>query len=301
MIVFILFIFVVLFIFFIVIVMQRNAITLPYKSTLLQDNNYNPSVVDDGNHIVYSFRKTPSALGSCRKRILQHKLDFGPSSHIILKDGIEYEIERKVDFTEEDGRLLYIDNRYYLFVTRKYKNKSNTMGFIEFIINDTITVISEGEFNIPGCQKNWSPVKINNSIYLVANISPITIVYLFDGKEITLHKSIRTNFDEIRGGTQLIQINDKLYGIGHTKHWLYGFKHVIYCMDLDFNLCSLSENFIFDRSNFRFDVPGMIEFASGITKINNMIHVTYGVWNENSSSIDIPIFNFVSMANTFKN
>jgi hypothetical protein len=280
-------------------VIQRNVESLPYKSySIGTEKQYNPSISSD---LVYSFRSTDYGGGSLIRTIVEkHQSSFGPSTNYIVKDDKEYKIESPLGFSEEDGRLVYArwSDCYYLFINRYYKTRPNPMGYIQFKFeNDSLIVISRGEFKNEHVEKNWTPVVMDETIYLVSFLNPTT-VYIFNQEtndiEFYLQKDfIKTPFG-MRGGSQMIQIGDKLYGVGHpASNLLKGYRHFFYCFDLEFNLISISDLFVFDNYNIRVDIPAIIEFASGIAKIKNNIRITYGVFNSHSSYIDIPITYFI--------
>ena len=121
-------------------------------------------------------------------------------------------------------------------------------------------------------QKNWAPYVDGDNVLLVQFINPLKIYKYFPRtNDLSLWSSqelCKTDL-KIRGGTQLVKIDNMLIGIGHTKSLCDGFKHVVYIIDyISKKLVSHSNEFVFDKLNFRVDLQPIIEFASGMVKLN---------------------------------
>lgn len=291
---------------------SRHVFILPYTTHNLlipkiadeQVRLYNPSISLYQNQPTYSFRSSSKGLGSIMNHIKQGGIsrNVGKSHHIItsphFKDFV-IPANESDHYTEEDGRLVYVENTntFILFVTRNfYGKRPNVMGFIKFEPHQQ-KILSSGELTFKDShlhpQKNWAPYVDGDDILLVQYINPLQI-FKFSPRNHNLKLWSSQNICDIpfklRGGTHLIKIENTLFGIGHTKSFSKGFRHVIYLIDYNTKkLISYSDEFVFDKSNFKIDVPPIIEFASGMIILDtHFVRITFGVWNQTCHYIDVP-------------
>ena len=186
----------------------------------------------------------------------------------------------------EDARLVCWDNKLYMTGVRRdtTTNGEGRMELSEIVVgSDTVREISR--IRIPPhkdpnsyCEKNWMPfldlpyhyIKWSNPSEIV-KVDPLTQTSktIFDGK-------YTYTSNDFRGGSQVIQHNDKYLAIIHDvdlfnsevgrKDAIY--RHRFVYWDKNFNMVKFSEPFSI--------IGGDVEFSIGIAKHYNQFLITFG-------------------------
>ena len=193
--------------------------------------------------------------------IKNNNLEF--KKHKTLIDGIE------------DIRLIELNNKIYFIGTCRFVSEDNKNKMVLGKLDDNYETesIIELKYKDTECEKNWMPFIKDNKLLLVYSLSPLTIlepdlktgickIYKYDSK---------INYNEIRGGSQGILLDDYYYFIIHNvrihnnvRHYL----HRIIKLNQNLELVSISKSFYFIELG--------IEFVAGLCSYNNDIQISFG-------------------------
>ena len=221
----------------------------------------------------------------------------------------------------EDGRLFSWEDRLFLCGVRRdcYDNKGTgrmELCEIEQVDGEWIEV---GRFPIPApgnndsyCEKNWMPV-IDMPWHFVKWTNPTEVVK-FDVvtgtcTQVHLDEKNRYNFRrDLRGGTQVININDKQrIAITHEVDLfkdIFGRKdghymHRIVVWDENWNITHSTKEFTFMgcQHDVTKDLKYGIEFATGLAFHNGFALISYGFQDNACFVMKVPekvFFEFLS-------
>jgi hypothetical protein len=213
----------------------------------------------------------------------------------------------------EDGRLFVWKKQLWgLFSGYSYHDNkhSNTMVLCLFIDNkiDRSFLIHSpfDEFR----EKNWMPLVIKEDLYFVYSIEPLIIFKYLDNKLINVNDSVSANTIHTKkypfsGSSPFICINNEYLAVVHKRHSLnplyklylkikkyifsfvnistdynvkkIQFLHYFVLLDSSFDKITISKPFYFEEIG--------VEFAAGISILDNKIYLSYGVLDKLSKII----------------
>lgn len=177
------------------------------------------------------------------------------------------------------------NSRIYLF---------NTDSKVEYIIN----------YALQKNEKNWTPFVSNNQLYLVYTINPLTILKIncHNGTVIDIIRhpiNTRIGLKNLRGGSNLINIDNYYLGVGHIQVDLKYYYHFFYRISnqYPFSLIDVSTLFNFYISkntfiaykNYKGDCFNNIQFCCGIFKDIDGLVLSMGIGDMHSELIKIPM------------
>jgi len=129
-------------------------------------------------------------------------------------------------------------------------------------------------------QKNWSPFEYKGKLLCEYSLRPHKLLEIDIEKGTTdyAYTSDESEFDirlghALRGGAPPVLIGDYYLGVGHTRtrgtanyyHFFYTFEAVA-----PFNITGVSKIFKFDKAD-------VIQFAAGLSYLDGIVYVSYGV------------------------
>jgi len=186
----------------------------------------------------------------------------------------------------EDARLISWMSKVYLSGTKWSLHKGTELGRINLVDINSPTKCIEipiPKFTESKCEKNWMPI-LDKPFSWVRWTSPTEIVqyHQLEGHLDSYKKtSVRTEFS-IRGGTQLVKVNDYYLAFAHSVDYHnmnYGkvnydyYAHLL-IFDNDLNLIFISDRFKFMNDK--------IEFHNGLTHYKDKLIVTFSI-DDNAS------------------
>lgn len=270
---------------------------------------FNPSITIYEGKPMYSIRVCKPRHGTFLSSLTESGFRGGfHSTHKIIYDNTEiYELPSGDTYTYEDARIhAKEDGSVYAFVCTYYFGLQPSQiscvhfnPFTQTILNST--VLSSDEF-ASTTQKNWVTHYEDGKFIIIPFLNPLTI-YEFDPNtnamtHLKTCPKIDIPYDTFRGSSQLITVDNMLIGISHSKRTYLGYTHNAYIIDKEtLTLKSYSNSFIFNRKHFKLDIPILIEFVSGLAKLNSTTaRITFGVFNVKAMYVDIALTDLVAMA-----
>lgn len=250
---------------------------------------------------------TTPRLISRRVRPIIHQWKKTTFSHVIIYNNTQiYELPTFDTYTYEDARIHAMsDGSVYAFVCKyQFNTQPSQIACLHF--NPfTQTLLDEHVLHVeeyaPTTQKNWVTYYENGHFLVIPFLNPLTIyTYHPITKTLQLVQSnpkYELSVTHFRGSTQLIKKDAEYIGISHARDGWKGYTHNVYIINADtMTLTSYSKSFVFDKHNYRLDLPILIEFASGMAKLDETTaRITFGVFNEKAMYVDIPIQDLVEM------
>jgi tetratricopeptide (TPR) repeat protein len=204
----------------------------------------------------------------------------------------------------EDVRLVEWEGKFYCSGVRR-DTTTNGQGRIELseieFQKDGIKEIKR--YRIPSpendnsyCEKNWMPI-IDKPFHYIKWSNPTQVVKVSLEKEdsvscetIHLNKdSYLDGYADFRGGSQIIPYKNGYIGLVHETFLFRSeldrknaeYKHRFLYWDNNFNLINISPSFHF--------MDGMIEFAAGLSIINDFCFVTFAFQDNASFVLKFPV------------
>jgi hypothetical protein len=199
----------------------------------------------------------------------------------------------------EDGRIVRWYDKLYIIGVRRdtTTNGEGRMELSEIEIYDQ-KVIEVNRIRIPGigdnksyCEKNWVPI-IDMPFHFVKWHNGTEVVY-FDQEQNTTTTVIQHHWKDLgcadlRGGSQIIPFQDGYLSLTHTtylfkspagrKDGIYRHRFVIF--NKDFEIQKISSEFSFLGAD--------VEFAIGMTEIQNNILITFGFQDNAAYVLKMP-------------
>jgi|GEM_PF-3028152 len=175
----------------------------------------------------------------------------------------------------EDVRLFIWDGLYAIGVAHTRSKNLSTQVLMKI---DGLKVVKYWPLQSPfghSVEKNWVPIVIGKSLFLVYSFHPLIIFEFKNDKlEKVKHDDVGNISYGLRGGSPFIRFSNKYIAIGHYKGFKsegkFYYRHFFVTMDENLNIEEESEPFFIHK-------PG-VEFACGIyydKKLDELI-ISYG-------------------------
>jgi hypothetical protein len=199
----------------------------------------------------------------------------------------------------EDGRLVEWDDKLFLSGVRR-DTTVNGVGRMELseIVYKKDKAIEKSRFRIPApgnndsyCEKNWMPVLNKKYTYVKwTNSTEVVEVNPEDKtcKTIVLVEQKKLNTSDLRGGSQVVFLNDHYLALVHEvdlykseagrKNAIYTHRFVVW--NKDFEIIEVSESFSF--------MGAKIEFCCGMADYQDKLLVTFGFQDNAAYLLGIP-------------
>jgi hypothetical protein len=198
----------------------------------------------------------------------------------------------------EDGRVVRWDNKLYLCGVRRdvKENGEGRMELSELSSGKLFTKeVNRSRIEPPNdpnsyCEKNWMPV-IDMPYHFVKWTNPTEVVKvdpITNTSETVILKSQIGNFNNLRGGSQVIPYKDKRICVIHEcdlfknkleqKDAKYTHRFIIW--DKDWNIEHISDPFSF--------MGGEIEFCCGIAEYKDDLLITFGFQDNAAYLLKMP-------------
>jgi predicted GH43/DUF377 family glycosyl hydrolase len=199
----------------------------------------------------------------------------------------------------EDGRLAEWDDKLFLSGVRR-DTTTNGVGRMELseIVYKKDKAIEKSRLRIPApgddnsyCEKNWMPVLNKKYTYVKwTNSTEVVEVNPEDKtcKTIVLTEQKKLNTSDLRGGSQVIFLNNHYLAIVHEvdlykseagrKNAIYTHRFVVW--NKDFEIVEVSDSFSF--------MGAKIEFCCGMADYQDKLLVTFGFQDNAAYLLGIP-------------
>ena len=284
----------------------------------------NPSVYVDGDQILCNIRhvgynlyhsefeqKYPSWHGPMIYLHPEDDLTLRTINYMCkLDENLDIESFNKVDTSKldktpvwefiglEDGRLVRWEDKLYLCGVRR-DTKPNGEGRIELseieFTPEGVKEISRHRIQPPNessyCEKNWMPI-LDKPFHFVKWTNPTEVVKVDLKKnkatQVYLSPNIYDFQRDIRGGSQILKINNYYIGLTHEvdlwnneggyKDGQYYHRFVVW--DKEFNI-------IHTTSEFKF-MDARVEFVCGMDKYKDSYIITFGYQDNAAYALQIP-------------
>jgi len=199
----------------------------------------------------------------------------------------------------EDGRLVEWDDKLFLSGVRR-DTTVNGVGRMELseIVYKKDKLIEKSRLRIPApgidnsyCEKNWMPV-LNKKYTYVKWTNPTEVVEVNPEdktcKTIVLNEYKKLETGDLRGGSQLLFLNDNYLAIVHEvnlysseagrKNAIYTHRFVVW--NKDFEIIEISDSFSF--------MGAKIEFCCGMADYKDKLLITFGFQDNAAYILGMP-------------
>lgn len=287
----------------------------------------NPSILIDENKIKLNIRHVGYSLYLCENnQKFQTKWgpDYSPFCYLHPEDDCTlrttnylcelnkntYEVEnyKKIDTSKldikpvwdfiglEDARLVRWDNKLFMCGVRR-DIKTNGEGRME--LSEIVDGVEVNRYRIEPpndpnsyCEKNWMPI-LDKPFHFVKWSNPTEVVKVdienLTSKVVYLSESFQELRRDIRGGSQVIKIDDYYVALTHevdlwnTKHGKKDgrYYHRFVVWDKEFRIVNVTEEFSFMSTG--------VEFCCGMAIHNDKLLMTFGYQDNASFLLSVPL------------
>ncbi len=133
-------------------------------------------------------------------------------------------------------------------------------------------------------EKNWSPLVIDNELFLIYSYKPL-IIFKVVNHALELYKKsgLPTDQHALRGGSPLISYGEYFLGVVHSSPLHIGkrvYTHSFVLFDQQLNLLRVSDPFFIMHIG--------VEFVAGIAQNSDHLVLSYGVADQNAWVCKVP-------------
>lgn len=269
-----------------------NTDTLPIFNTTVVERNEsfifcsrrsNLIIQNDGSSFYYKNGKTHNTIN-----VLHHAdKNFRFSGERILDDSLIRNCEYARNGIEDIRMFVWKGDVFGIGAGVSLSPEKVSITQILFRVeNDVVTefFILQSPVN-SAIEKNWTPLVVEDDLFLVYSISPL-IIYRFKDGVIELFKGDEpiNNQLAIRGGTPFMPFRNKFISIAHLNRIEFErkryYRHLFVVLDYNLDVDEVSEPFFLQRKG--------IEFACGLTPFGEDLLISYGLSDRSANFCILP-------------